>query len=655
MEVCEMKSLSKRYAFFVIVLIGILSGSEIGYGQLASGQTAPVFSLKDLKGQTYDLSQMKARPMTILYFFDIESRPSQEGLLSLNQLAKQYKAADLTVWAITLSAKEKVAPFVSSTNLIFPVLLDASGTSDLYKARQVLPTVCILGPGLTLLDTFQGGGKTTEVMLVRVAERELQRRQTKIAKAISEEVAKKNPQNVKAKAVGGYAALREDNLKEAEEVFKDLSKKGAKGEVLGKEGLSAVYAKKGETDKALQLAKEVEQKAPDRAYVHVMKGDLLYAQDKKKEAEAAYQTALQKKEIEPYQEALRFNQLGRFYGTTGQYAKAREFYDQAITVDPYYIEGTTNKGITYEKEGKWDKALESYRQALTLEKSDTFAALLAKKAQEMLDLQKDVERKKRMDQLIKELASRYRSQKEARQKGEDTWTSQPMVLSFVDFQEKGGLSERDGFSMVLMAQLGDYLNASGRVRVVERVLMERLLEELNLGSSDLANPETALKLGRVLAAKLIGTGSLYYLPQSTLLSLRLIDTETSAIPQVTNRQLGSQVSLDKDLFQLNREILKTVISKYPLRGYLVKVSGDQIIVNLGSKQGVVMGTKFDVMEEQETITYKGKSLQASPKSIAQLAVSRVEPDLCFAQVLNQEKPLKADFKVQERVEEAALR
>ena len=115
------------------------------------------------------------------------------------------------------------------------------------------------------------------------------------------------------------------------------------------------------------------------------------------------------------------------------------------------------------------------------------------------------------------------------------------------------------------------------------------------------------------------------------------------------------MSLDKDLFQLNREILKTVISKYPLRGYLVKVSGDQIIVNLGSKQGVVMGTKFDVLEEQETITYKGKSLQASPKSIAQLAVSRVEPDLCFAQVLNKEKPLKADFKVQERVEEAALR
>ncbi|MCJ7704756.1 MAG: hypothetical protein MUO28_04365, partial [Desulfobacterales bacterium] len=330
-------------------------------------------------------------------------------------------------------------------------------------------------------------------------------------------------------------------------------------------------------------------------------------------------------------------------------------YEQAINIDPYYIEGTTNKGLTYEKEGKWEKALESYRQALGLEKTDPFAVVLAKKAQEMIELQRDAKRKERMDQLIKELAARYRDQKAGAKKGEDTWTSQPMVLSFVDFQEKGGLAERDGFSTVLITQLADHLNASGRVKVVERVLIERLLEELNLGSSELANPETALHLGRVLATKLIGTGSLLYLPQGTLFSLRLIDTETSAIPQVTNKQLGPNVSLEKELFHLNRDILKTVISKYPLRGYLVKVTGDQAILNLGSKQGVVSGTKFDVLEEQEPIKYKGKALQSAPKAIGQVEVVRVEPDLCHVKILNQERPLKADDKIQERIEEVALR
>ncbi len=639
--------------FLAAALMGILVGVGISYGQPSPNQPAPVFSLKDLKGRTYDLSQMKEKPMIILYFFDVESRPSQEGLLSLHLLAKQHKGADLTVWAITLSPKEKVSKFVESSGLGFPVLLDGSKVSDLYQAGQVLPTVCTIGPSLKVLDYYQGGGKSTEMMLVRLAERCLQRRETKLAKAMSDEVIKKNSQNIKAKTVKGYAALKENNLNEAEATFKDLSQKGGQGEVLGKEGLAAVYVKKGQTDKALQLAKEVEQTSPDRAYVHVIKGDALYAQDKKNQAELEYQEATQKKNAEIYQDAARYNQLGRFYASTGKYPKARELYDQAVAIDPYYIEGTTNKGITYEKEGKWDKALDSYRQALSLEKNDAFATVLAKKAQEMLDLQKDIKRKERIDHLVKELSARFRGQKEAAKKVQDTWTSSPMVLTFVDFQDKGGLAERDGFSTVLVAQLADHLNASGRVKVVERVLIERLLEELNLGSSDLANPETALKLGKVVSAKLIGTGSLFYLPQGTLLSLRLIDTETSAIPQVTTRQLDPGASLEKELFQLNREILKTVILKYPLKGYLVKIMGDQVMVNLGSKQGVVLGTQFDILGEQESIQYKGKLLQTSPRSIGKIEVSRVEPDLCFAKILKQERPLKVDDKIRERIEEVA--
>ncbi len=107
------------------------------------------------------------------------------------------------------------------------------------------------------------------------------------------------------------------------------------------------------------------------------------------------------------------------------------------------------------------------------------------------------------------------------------------MLSFVDFEEKGGLNERDGMSMVLTSQLGEQLNQSGRVQVVERALMDRLLEELNLGSSELANPETALKIGRILASKIVATGSLLHLADQSLLSLRLIDTETTA---ATNRR-----------------------------------------------------------------------------------------------------------------------
>ncbi len=335
--------------------------------------------------------------------------------------------------------------------------------------------------------------------------------------------------------------------------------------ILGKEGLAAVYAKKGQDKKALELAKEVEQEAPDRAYIHVIKGDLFYSQGKKKDAEAEYKKAVKKEGAEPYQKAVAYNQLGRVQANQGRYARARELYDQAVVIDPYDVVALSNKGVTYEKEGKWDKALDTYRRALTLDKNDTFAAVLAQKAQQMLSLQKNATEKKRIDKLVKELAGRYRDQKKSLSKTLDEWTSRLMILSFVDFQEKGGLAERDGFSDVLTTQLADHLNASGRVQVVERVLIERLLEELNLGSSDLADPETALRLGKVLAAKIIGTGSLFHLTDGTLLSLRLIDTETSAIPKVITRPMGSGASLERELYRLNREILKTIIAEHPLR------------------------------------------------------------------------------------------
>ena len=646
-----MRAISRLISSVLVVTTLILGVCWPCYGQLAAGKTVPAFSLKGSGDKTHDLAVMKDQPMIILYFFDAESRPSQEGLLSLDKLSSQYKESDMIVWGITLSSKDKVAEFIKSANPNFPILLDDSGVSDLYEARFILPTVCIVGPELKLIDYFQGGGKTTEVMLVRLAERELQRKHTALAKAISEHVEKKNPKNLQAKTVKGYASLKEGKVEQAEAVFTELAGNKGEGEILGKEGLASVYAKKGQADKAMEAVKEVEKKAPDRAYVHVVKADILYSQNKKAEAKNSYQTAVEKKSAAPFQKAMAYNQLGRFHAGERNYQKARELYDQAVEIDPYYIEATSNKGVAYEKEGKWDEALKAYTRATTLDKTDTFAAVLAKKAQEMLALQKNVAEKKRIDTLVKELAARYRSQEKAASKTSDTWTSRPMVLTFVDFQEQGGLSARDGFSSVLTSNLADQLNSSGRVQVVERVLLERLLEELNIGSSELADPETALKLGKVLSAKIIGTGSFIYMQDQTLLSMRLIDTETSAIPKVITTQFGSQYPLTKKLHEINRDILNTVIQKYPLQGYVVKLVGGQALLNIGGRQGVVLGTGFDVVEEGETIEYKGKMLQSAPKSIGHVEVVQVEPDLCYAKIVKKDREFKTDDKVKEKPSE----
>jgi tetratricopeptide (TPR) repeat protein len=317
-------------------------------------------------------------------------------------------------------------------------------------------------------------------------------------------------------------------------------------------------------------------------------------------------------------------------------------------MDPYYLEPTSNKGVAYEKEGMWAKALDEYRRTLALDQNDAVAAVLARKAEQMLALQKDPNRQERVRQLVKDLAARFKSAKPADQPvAEDSWTSRPMVVSFVEMTESGGLSSRDGLAMALSTRLGEMLKNSGRVQVVERALLEELLTELNLGSSELADPNTALRLGRILAAKLIGTGTLMYLPDSTMLSLRLIDTETSAVAKTLNRRITLDQSLDSELYKLNREILRTVMEKYPLQGYVVESQAQEVMLNIGSRQGVVAGTAFDVVEGGGTIQYKGRTLQRSGKTVGRLEVSRVEPDLCFAKIVAQQRPLKTDDQVKE--------
>ena len=224
-----------------------------------------------------------------------------------------------------------------------------------------------------------------------------------------------------------------------------------------------------------------------------------------------------------------------------------------------------------------------------------------------------------------------------------------MVLTFIDLQEKGGLSERDGISTVIATQLGDKLNASGRVKVVERAVLDLLLTELNLGSSELADPETALRLGRVLAAKLIGTGTLLHLHNGSLMSLRLIDTETTAIPKVITQELAEGADLPQTLHGLTREILSAVIKTYPLQGFLVQAADDQVMLNIGSKQGVVQGTQFEVVEAQAPIEYKGKLLQSAPKTVGQLEILSVEPDLSYAKVIQKNRSLKQDDQVVEKL------
>jgi tetratricopeptide (TPR) repeat protein len=606
-----------------------------------------VFTLKDVNGKAYPLSAVQNRPMTILYFFDPDSRPSIEGLLSLDQLVKKYRDADLTVWAITRSSRQKVDAFHQKTRTLFPVLLDAAGVSAMYDAQRVLPTVCIIGPDLKMLDYFQGGGKTTQVMLVRLAERNLQRKRPAIARAITETVEKKDPGNAQARAVKGYAAMQEGKLDEAEQTFYDLSKETGKSAVLGKEGLAQVYGEKGQTAKSIELAEEVAARAKDRPLAHVIKGDQLYRQNKKKAAESEYRRGTQKQGGAPFQRAVAFNQLGRLYAQRGDLAKSRELYDQAVSIDPYFIEATSNKGLTYEQEGRWDKALEAYRRAEAIDKRDPFVRALAENALRMLMIQKDEMKNRELAVAIKKVVVRYRKNHFEAEPVDDPWTSQPTRVVFFDISESGGLSQRAGFAGLLKAYLERQLGGSGRILVVDHLIVNGVIDELELDRDALADNEILTHLSQAMQASLIVKGSVFQMPSGPLCNLKILTAQDGSTVEAIDYQFNPGIHMQQDLNQINRSLLVRIMEKYPLQAYVVQVTGNQVLLNLGTLQGVVEGTIFNVVEEKAPITYKGKTFAPEPAMIAKVNVVRTDSDFSYGHIKDQRRPIKANDKLRE--------
>ncbi len=82
---------------------------------------------------------------------------------------------------------------------------------------------------------------------------------------------------------------------------------------------------------------------------------------------------------------------------------------------------------------------------------------------------------------------------------------------------------------LLAAKVIETLKASGRMQVVERERLMLVLEELNLGSSRLAEEPTRLKIGRIVGARFMVFGSYFIVGGVMRLDLRLVEVETGSI------------------------------------------------------------------------------------------------------------------------------
>jgi TolB-like protein/tetratricopeptide (TPR) repeat protein len=186
-----------------------------------------------------------------------------------------------------------------------------------------------------------------------------------------------------------------------------------------------------------------------------------------------------------------------------------------------------------------------------------------------------------------------------------------------------------------------------RFHVIERERMEEVLRELKLSQTDLVDPSTASKVGKIVVADAILTGTIYENKGSIEVLTRLVDTETSRILEA-NDVFDEDMSLP-GVKKLTEGLALKYKQSFPLvEGMLIEKDGKSILTDMGSDKeirqdmGIILFREGDELRHPST----GKILGAEPVELGEAKVENVYKEFSRATI---KKGKPAQFRIKDKI------
>ena len=126
--------------------------------EIAVGDTAPDFCLKDMNGNIIILSNSAEQPV-VLRFFETDCRFCRADTPIINVYFEKYKDKGLQVFYVAAyhETKESVSSFMEALDVPFPVILDKDAKlADLYQVL-LYPQTIMIAPGRKIKAIIPGG------------------------------------------------------------------------------------------------------------------------------------------------------------------------------------------------------------------------------------------------------------------------------------------------------------------------------------------------------------------------------------------------------------------------------------------------------------------------------------------------------------------
>jgi peroxiredoxin len=129
------------------------------------GMIAPDFTVLDVEGHPFRLSEEVSRKPVLLLFWSVFCDPCRAEMATLQKTQDRYEGRDLTVVAVAVDGeplRNIIGGFARQEGYTFQVLVDELDTMGMWKVADaygvaVTPTLLLLGKGGTVL--LRKGGK----------------------------------------------------------------------------------------------------------------------------------------------------------------------------------------------------------------------------------------------------------------------------------------------------------------------------------------------------------------------------------------------------------------------------------------------------------------------------------------------------------------
>jgi class 3 adenylate cyclase/CHAT domain-containing protein/tetratricopeptide (TPR) repeat protein len=407
------------------------------------------------------------------------------------------------------------------------------------------------------------------------------------------------------------------------------------------EGLALVALRQGDPTAAQKFCAEAQKVDARRPGCVLVQGDTVAQQGDLTKAAANYESVVSFAGVPGIQKSIAYSRLGRVAAEQGQPDRAQTAYAEAQKADPYNFEPASNLGALLRRQGKYAEAATALEKAVAINPNDAMAQALLKDVRESQGAAKDQDKQKRVDALVDELAAKFKRGDVVRPPAaRDDWTSLPLTISLLGLESRGRMPFREGEYDFMLLKIGQALETQTRARLVERNVMDKLLAELKLSSSALADQRTALQLGRVLSARLITVGTVAGGGPEWTLTLRVIETETSTVVASVAQAFPAAQSSAQVADIVAKDLAGKLRKTFPLRARVVGGGKGEAVLNVGTGEGAMVGQKLLIFREAST---------GQRDVVSEAEITEVTDKQSRAKVADESKPVTVGLKATERI------